>query len=291
MVRRSLPWIATLAVAVATVACRPATEAPRVTQHPLLWSAQKDGHTTYLLGTMHIGFNAEKQLPQWVWGKLRTSTSFAMETDLTDPALMTTGIRQDGKTLRDELGEAYWNKLAAELGSGASAAMRMTPAAATSLLEVSSMPATMPMDLLLLGEATSAGKKIVYLEPASRQLALLDKWMDLRMLRASLDDRAHGKLAARELLTAYVEGNIARIEALGDDRLAFKKSGRSDSEYEELMRELLYDRNASWIDAIEAMHRQGDAMVAVGAMHLIGKRSVLELLRQRGFTIARVSKG
>src|SRR5688572_15956841 len=35
-----------------------------------LWSAEKDGKTSYLLGTMHLGVEAETRLPQVVWDKL-----------------------------------------------------------------------------------------------------------------------------------------------------------------------------------------------------------------------------
>jgi uncharacterized protein YbaP (TraB family) len=289
MPRRSTSWIVALAVAAVAASCRPASRANVVVEHPLLWSAQKDGTTTYLLGTMHLGFNAEKQLPRWVWDKIRNAKSFAMETDLSDPALMSSGQRRDGTTLRAELGEAYWQKLAAVLGPAAPAALRMTPAAASALVEAQGMPPTMPMDLLLLGEAESAGTSIVYLEPAVRQLAILDKWVDLRALKAALDDHDQGKNAAHQLLAAYIAGDVESLAAAGNDRAGFKKSGRSDAEYDEMMQDLLYRRNASWIDEIEAMHRAGGAVVAVGAMHLIGEGSVLALLQQRGFTIARVS--
>lgn len=291
MSRRPSIWLAALAVVAATVGCRPASKITAMTEHPLLWSAQKDGQTTYLLGTMHIGFNAEKQLPRWVWDKVKASKSFAIETDISDPALMETGVRRDGTTLRDELGEEYWKKLEAELGAPvAKSALRLTPASVTSLLEIKGMPPAMPMDLMLLGEAESSDKKLVYLEPAATQIALLDKWVDLRALKAQLDERAAGKASSsKQLLAAYVAGDVKKLEAMGGDREAFTKSGRSDAEYDQMMNELLYDRNASWIPAIEKMHAEGNAMVAVGAMHLLGKRSVLDLLQQRGFKVARVT--
>lgn len=307
MSRRPPIWLAALALIVAGAVttgagCRSSAKegsageaAARVTEHPLLWSATKDGRTTYFLGTMHIGFNAEKQLPPWVWDRVRAAKSFAVETDISDPLLMETGIRRDGTTLRQELGEEYWKKLEKELGEGgARSALRMTPSAVSSLLEIKGLPPAMPMDLMLFGEAATAGQQIIYLEPASAQVALLEKWVDLRALKASLDERAAGAAtASKELLAAYVEGDVQKLEALGGDRDTFKKAGRSDAEYDEMMKELLYDRNAAWIGKIEAMHAASDgdggAMVAVGAMHLIGERSVLELLEQRGYQVRRVA--
>jgi uncharacterized protein len=290
MLARPLTWLAAVAVAVAaTAACRPASPPTGLTERPLLWSAEKDGQKTYLLGTMHIGFNAEKQLPRWVWDKVRASHSFAVETDISDPQLMTTGVRRDGSSLREELGEAHWKKLEEQLGAGANAAQHMTPAAVTSLLEIKGLPAAMPMDLMLLGEAEAADKKVVFLEPASLQVALLEKWIDIATLKAAIDERAAGKASTKELLAAYVAGDIVRIEAIANDREGWKKSGRSDADYDVMMEDLIYKRNASWIEPIEKMHQEGNAMVAVGAMHLIGERSVLDLLERRGYKIARVT--
>jgi hypothetical protein len=52
-------------------------------KRPLLWSIAKGGRTTYILGTMHMGIDAEARLPQIVWDKLDAAPVFAMETDLT----------------------------------------------------------------------------------------------------------------------------------------------------------------------------------------------------------------
>ncbi|MEO7093037.1 MAG: hypothetical protein ABI175_07300, partial [Polyangiales bacterium] len=38
--------------------------------HPLFWSIEKDGITTYAIGTIHIGVDAEARLPSIVWDKL-----------------------------------------------------------------------------------------------------------------------------------------------------------------------------------------------------------------------------
>jgi hypothetical protein len=291
MLRRPLPWLAFAAIAVAAIAlgCRSASKSTAVAEHPLLWAAHKDGKTTYFLGTMHVGFDAEKQLPRWVWDKLRAATALAVETDVSDPALSAAGLRRDGRTLRDELGDAYWAKLEQLLGvPTARATLHLTPGAVTSLLELRGMPPAMPMDLMLLGEAESADKKVVFLEAAALQIALLEKWLDVRALKELIDERAAGKQTSKELLAAYTAGDIVRLEQLGNDREAFRKTGRPDAEYDAMMEDMLYRRNAAWLSPIEQLHSQGGAMVAVGAMHLIGERSVLALLEARGYQIERV---
>ena len=42
------------------------------------------------------------------------------------------------------------------------------------------------------------------------------------------------------------------------------------------------------IDAIDKLHHAGGGFVAVGAMHLIGPRSVLDLLAHKGYKVTRV---
>src|SRR5688500_10624373 len=54
---------------------------------PLFWSIEKDGKTSYALGTMHGGVDAHERLPTIVWDKLDAAKTFAMETDTADPAL------------------------------------------------------------------------------------------------------------------------------------------------------------------------------------------------------------
>src|SRR5262249_48468112 len=63
---------------------------------PLLWAAEKAGNTTYLLGTIHLGIDAETRLPAGVWQKLDGAKSFAMETDLRDPAVANLPKRDAG---------------------------------------------------------------------------------------------------------------------------------------------------------------------------------------------------
>src|SRR5690349_15081489 len=73
--------------------------------HPFLWSIEKDGHTSYALGTMHIGVDPETRLPDLAWEQLAASPQFAMETDLSDHSVAETiSKRPPGTTLHDELG-------------------------------------------------------------------------------------------------------------------------------------------------------------------------------------------
>jgi uncharacterized protein len=256
---------------------------------PLFWSATKNGKTTYLLGTMHMGVDAEARLPAIVWEKLDASKMFAVETDTTDPAVLGMGARTSG-TLRGDLGEAYWKKLEAIIDPRLLAGLdKMKPAITVAMLSMRGLPRTPPMDGILLTRANRKQKQIVYLEPATKQAALLDKWLDVRALKSMLDDPEGGLASTKAMLEAYLSGDEAKMIALSNSQKAEQlKQGITEKEYEQSLDEMLYQRNASWIDPIEKMHANGPAFVAVGALHLVGPKSVLELLSHRGYKIQRI---
>src|SRR5262245_53613155 len=85
--------------------------------HPLFWAVEKDGKTTYFLGTMHVGVDAETRLPDYVWQKLDAAKTFAMEADLESQSIGDMK-RTDGSSLHKDLGDAYWAKLVEAMGPG-----------------------------------------------------------------------------------------------------------------------------------------------------------------------------
>src|SRR5678816_4171394 len=51
-------------------------------EHPLFWSIEKDGKTSYALGTMHMGVDPTTRIPPILWQRFDEAKTFAMETDL-----------------------------------------------------------------------------------------------------------------------------------------------------------------------------------------------------------------
>lgn len=289
------------ALVVAAVACRDSHDAARASApatataqstapvtRPLLWSAEKDGKTTYLFGTMHVGIDAEKQLPAGVWRTLDAAPVFAMEADLDDPAVAAATAPRDG-SLRADLGAAYWKKLEDALGPTTAQAVdhlpAMVPAAA---LSMRGLPPTPPMDRALAARATAQHKPIAYLEPASHQLALLGKWLNTRALKLMLDQLSAAERRTVQMVSAYRAGDEAALLAItADEKAEALQHGYSAAEYDQEMADLLYGRNAAWITELERLHAAGGAFVAVGALHLVGPGSVLDLLAQRGYRVTR----
>ncbi|HEY5928444.1 MAG TPA: TraB/GumN family protein [Kofleriaceae bacterium] len=256
---------------------------------PLFWQLEKDGKTSYLLGTIHIGVDP-KRLPPIVYEKLDAAKSFAMETDLAKASSLDL-TRKDGSTLKDELGPEYWKKLVEALGQQeAMGVNKLKPMIAATLLSIRGLPRTTAMDGALEARAQNKHKQIVFLEPFEVQAAALEKWMNVRALKDMLDDVPGTDQRMKELFAAYVAGDGTKmIEIVDGERSRWKAKGRPESEYDEQMDDMLYKRNASWIAPIEKLHADGGGFIAVGAAHAVGPRSVNELLEQRGFKITRIT--
>ncbi len=257
---------------------------------PLFWSIEKDGITSYALGTIHIGVDAEARLPSLVWDKIDAAKTFAMETDLTDPALQKILVCTKC-SLKQDLGPKHWAKLEAVLGADIAARIEtMKPMVAATMMSLRGLPTTTQMDTLLLARAQNGGKQIVYLEQASHEAALLEKWMNVKALKAMLDDVEGGAKHTKEMLDAYLAGDEARMVKLADvEKAQALAHGYTASEYEESMQDMLYGRNAAWIAPLEKLHAAGGGFIAVGAMHLVGPKNVLELLAAKGYKVARVT--
>jgi uncharacterized protein YbaP (TraB family) len=255
---------------------------------PFFYKVEKDGKTSYLLGTWHMGIDAKKLMPRAVWDAFATSKAFATEIDPTDPAGLSGFMRNDGRTLEQDLGPEYWPKLETLAGPLAEGMKKMKPMGAVLLLQYKDLPQAVPMDLAFLNEAKAEKKALVFLEQVAVQVRLLERWVDLRMLKATIDDLAGTKQKIDEALAAYMVGDDAALVSMVLDREGMKEAGFTDAELDQAMKQMLYDRNAAWIPVLEEMFAKGDAFAAVGAGHLIGGKSVVELLQAKGYTVTRV---
>jgi uncharacterized protein YbaP (TraB family) len=258
--------------------------------HALFWAVEKDGKTTFFLGTMHIGIDADSRLPRDVWDRFHAATTFVMEADFDDAALGEL-LKPTQGSLHQALGDVYWKKLEDAVGVGTARAFDHMPAMVpASALSMRGLPPTEPMDKVLALRAGAEHKRIMFLEPAARQIAILTKWLDVKALKMMLDMIDTSAQHASDMIAAYIAGDEHRFLALNDsERDDALHHGYTTDEYDHEMSEMLYDRNASWIDTLERVHAAGGGFVAVGALHLLGPHSVLEILSQRGYKITRIT--
>jgi uncharacterized protein YbaP (TraB family) len=79
---------------------------------------------------------------------------------------------------------------------------------------------------------------------------------------------------------AWTTGDVAALDALLNEGLKDAPT---------IFAKLVSDRNSAWIPKIEQMVKTGDdALVVVGAGHLVGKNGVVEMLRAKGYVVDQI---
>jgi len=150
------------------------------------------------------------------------------------------------------------------------------------------------LDEAIAAEAEGAGTPVRGLETIEDVIAAFASLgpgaLD-RLLLESIAALPHEEDLRVTLERLYREDQIAAImeftiwfseaEGLTDD---------SRGSAEAIDRALLVRRNRDWLPALAAEMRRGGVFAAVGALHLPGESGLVRLLRDRGFTVERVSE-
>jgi uncharacterized protein YbaP (TraB family) len=138
------------------------------------------------------------------------------------------------------------------------------------------------IDVYFAGKA--AGKKqIVELESFDYQIRLLSGFSDREQelfLLYTLKDLATLQDEIEKLMTSWSNGDTKTLEALVTRTLT------ESPELRPIFDKLFYKRNREMTVRIEQfLTGRKTAFVVVGAAHLVGKDGIIELLREKGFTV------
>jgi len=139
------------------------------------------------------------------------------------------------------------------------------------------------VEVVLRGSFAAQGKPISQLETNAEQLGFFDTLSEASqrmLLEGAIESSPETRKEFQAMLASWARGDVAAIA----------RSFNSDlSASPELMNALIKRRNANWSKWIERrMAQPGSVMIAVGAGHLAGKDSVIELLKRDGYRVRRV---
>jgi uncharacterized protein len=262
-----------------------------------LWTVEGEHNTVYLLGSIHVLRAGDEGLPAAAEDAYDDAEQLVMEIDLDDvaagdPAALLGAMQRmallpEGDSLREVLGADYDTINERTRGAGLDLALldRFAPwFVAVTLLQLElakrGFSPELGVEQLLATRAVADGKPIQGLETAEQQFAVLAGLpmpMQKRFLVMTLEDAAGLDAEIDELMQAWREGD--------SDALARLLSEEFD-EFPELYKPLTEDRNRAWLgQLVELLDDRDDYLVVVGALHLVGRNSVVDLLRQRGYEV------
>jgi uncharacterized protein YbaP (TraB family) len=90
------------------------------------------------------------------------------------------------------------------------------------------------------------------------------------------------------MFAALREAYLARDLVAVYDLLNAAKVDDSTGAVARFEQRLVIDRNRRMVDRMGELLQQGNAFVAVGALHLPGEQGILQLLADRGYRVTRV---
>ncbi|HMB73991.1 MAG TPA: TraB/GumN family protein, partial [Gammaproteobacteria bacterium] len=135
----------------------------------------------------------------------------------------------------------------------------------------------------VLARSRRDGKEVNGIESLSTQVAVFDLLSEqdqAAFLEQTIAELGSDSRTMAALVSAWRNGALGELQSeLMADFARFPG----------LYERLVVDRNAAWTEALEPFFaREATTAVVVGALHLVGDQSVIEMLRDRGYTITSV---
>jgi uncharacterized protein YbaP (TraB family) len=260
-----------------------------------IWRATGDaGAIVWLVGSMHALPESVFPLPEILDQALDEAELLVLEVDAADlagaaPAMMAAGSLSSGRRLPDVLSDETLESLNGYLdanGMSLSSFETMRPwMVSLTLTQFQLMRqgfnVQSGLDQIMIRRAAERDLPTMGLETAQQQIELFTT-MD--------DDQADAFLATsiEELKTLETQlDTLTTAWRTGDVETLMELSSEGYEGHPELFRRLVDDRNNAWMPTVRAL-LDGDrnALVVVGALHLVGETGLVTQLREEGYDIA-----
>ncbi|WP_099371843.1 TraB/GumN family protein [Sphingobacterium sp. 1.A.5] len=256
-----------------------------------LWKVSGNGlkKDSYVLGTLHMACGPDFRIDDKIKEAIKGTDRIALELNANNPETV--------KALQANIGPVpgFFDGLAPEkkklidsvlTAKNLNPAMldQVGPAVLVSLLSMQAFecqdPAAMKsMELELLKLEGAEGKPVDELETAEYQINLMNEFFKAEDLYTYLRDMDIMKAETKKLVAAYFNNQPKELEDL------MAKTSTMSPEKEELM---LTKRNKEWLNKMPEMMNNNSVFFAVGAAHLLGKNGVIQLLKDKGYTVTPV---
>jgi len=301
-------WLLALSLLLgnAQAACPPAAQMPteaeavalakKADDHGFLWRLRRDGHDSYLFGSLHLGRLAWAFPGPDLRAAWQATEVLAVELDISDP--QTQQALVEAAKPGEPLSPAFQERMDAQ--ARAACLPERALASLHPLLQVSTLTMLAArfdgLDLgfgqeaVLLGLARQQARRIVALETAAEQMQALIP-ADPREQRQAVAEaltqleRQQVRGPMRELAEVWARGDLERLQSY--ERWCDCVRSEADRRW---LRRINDERNGPLAARIAALHAGGQrVLVAVGALHMSGPQALPALLAALGFEVERVT--
>jgi hypothetical protein len=265
-----------------------------------VWVARSSKVTVYLAGSFHMLRASDYPLPAELFRAYNDSRKIIFEVppgETESPEYMerflSLATYNDGTTLKEHITTAAYAKAESfckERNYPLEQYQFFKPTFLVMTLTVSEMnkigaDPQKGIDNFFKDKAVQDGKATGSLETVDQQISLLtsmDAGLGSDQILESIEELKQIEVMLGELLAVWRKGDEAKMEELYIKDLKL---------YPKLYQTLIVDRNNKWVRNIEGyLNGSGNTMVVVGAAHLVGADSLVNLLRKRGYKVVKLQK-
>jgi uncharacterized protein YbaP (TraB family) len=265
-------------------------------QKSFLWKVQSEGNTVYVLGSLHMLRQQDYPLNKSIDDAFIKSDILAVEANMNDVAnldlqtLMEKALYPENETLEDHVSQETYVSIKKEterLGLPLMLVDRQKPwflALSLTSMELLSLGfnPSYGIDMHFMNKA-SGKKKIVELESLKYQIDLLSDLSDDEQesfLLYTLKDLHVLKQELHAMIDAWKRGDPEALESI------MKKSTAGDIDMSTVYEKLITERNRNMVAKIEGYLEEDETyFVIIGAGHLVGEKGIIEMLKDRGYTV------
>lgn len=261
--------------------------AQNLTEKTLLWKVSGNGldKASYVFGTYHMMCKDDFQVKEKVTKALSETQNYVMEINFADPVQMaelqkpSTDAKKVGDVLSKEQIDIFKENLP-KIGLTYEMAAGMDLLAFNSMVMIKLFPCEMTdlrmLDLDLMMKAMANKMTLNGLETAKQQKEILGSFLTPKDMVKVVADLEGNKTKSMLLTKTYLAEDLQELDKMMKDPKEITK---------EQERILLSDRNIDWVAKMPTIMKEKPTFFAVGAGHLSGNEGVLNLLKEKGYTV------
>jgi uncharacterized protein YbaP (TraB family) len=246
---------------------------------------------SYLFGTMHLLCANDAKLSSNLQQVITNADEIYFEVDMDDIGQLLTGLTagtmKHDTTLHQLYTEEEYTRIktffdAHGMGMQLQMFSHMQPMLVSALVYQTMLPCAQAdgMELSIMQLAHTKKKEIKGLETVAFQASVLDNipyTQQAKELLSSIDSIETSTKETDEMIRLYKEQDIDKLL-----ELSLKSEGGTTSDLQDVM---IDQRNKNWADQFPDITRNKQLLIAVGAGHLGGEKGLLNLLKEKGYTV------